>query len=229
MPQVIALNDIVLNVSIPLHLPSTTLQPSTIGIGRLYAFIGTQLAAVSVFRSQKSGASRLSVIAIKHDQIAELFLTHKEAIVDFLLRKVKCPDAAQDLSQETYLRLLGKDSLTHTDNLPGYLFRTAERLSIDFIRHHQRSGAKTQELDDELTCPLMQPEDFAILSQQCERLLQAIASLPRQCRHILLLRKIDELTYAQIAGKLGISEKTVQRQLVKAMLHCHHMLIGTQH
>lgn len=170
----------------------------------------------------------MSVIAIQHDQIAELFLQHKEAIVDFLMQKVKCPDAAQDLSQETYLRLLGKDSLAHTDNLSGYLFRTAERLSIDFIRHHQRSGAKTQGLDDELTCPLMQPEDFAILSQQCERLLLAIANLPRQCRHILLLRKIDELTYAQIAGQLGISEKTVQRQLVKAMLHCHQILIDPQ-
>lgn len=171
----------------------------------------------------------MSVIAIPHDQIAELFLHHKEAIVEFLMQKVKCPDTAQDLSQETYLRLLGKNGLAHSDNLAGYLFRTAERLSIDFIRHHQRSTAKTQGLDDELTCPLMQPEDCAILSQQCERLLQAIASLPRQCRHILLLRKIDELTYGQIAGKLGISEKTVQRQLVKAMLHCHQMLIDPQH
>jgi RNA polymerase sigma factor (sigma-70 family) len=171
----------------------------------------------------------LSAIALQHDQIAELFLRHKEAIVDFLIQKVKCPDTAQDLSQEAYLRLLGKDGLTHTDNLPGYLFRTAERLSIDFIRHHQRSGAKTQALDDELTCPLIQPEDFAILSQQCELLLQAIASLPRQCRHILLLRKIDELSYAQIAGQLGISEKTVQRQLVKAMLHCHQLLIDPQY
>lgn len=171
----------------------------------------------------------MSVIAIQHDQIAELFLNHKEAIVDFLLPKVKCPDTAQDISQEAYLRLLGKNSLTHTENLTGYLFRTAERLSIDYIRRHQRSSAKTQTLDDELACPLMQPEDFAILSQQCERLLLAIASLPRQCRHILLLRKIDELSYAQIAGQLSISEKTVQRQLVKAMLHCHQMLIDPQY
>ncbi|AMK76010.1 MULTISPECIES: RNA polymerase sigma factor [Methylomonas] len=171
----------------------------------------------------------MSVIAIQHDQIAELFLNHKEAIVDFLIQKVKCPDTAQDLSQETYLRLLRKDSLAHTENLTGYLFRTAERLSIDFIRQHQRSGAKAQTLDDELACPHIQPEDFAILSQQCERLLLAIASLPRQCRHILLLRKIDELSYAQVAEQLGISEKTVQRQLVKAMLHCHQMLNDPQH
>ncbi len=170
----------------------------------------------------------MSAIAIHHDQIAELFREHKESIVNFLLQKVKCPDTAQDLSQETYLRLLRKDDLAHTDNLSGYLFRTAERLSIDFIRQHQRTAAKSQMLDDELLCPRIQPEDFAILSQQCERLLHAIAGLSSQCRHILLLRKIDELSYTEIAGQLGISEKTVQRQLVKAMLRCHQMLIDPQ-
>lgn len=163
----------------------------------------------------------MSATTIPHDQIAELFRDHKDAIVDFLLQKVRCPDTAQDLSQETYLRLLRKESLTHTDNLTGYLFRTAERLSIDFIRHHQRSSANTQILDEALPCPLVRPEDHAMLRQQCEHLLQAIASLSKPCREILLLRKIDELSYAEIAKELRISEKTVQRQLVKAMLHLH--------
>lgn len=162
--------------------------------------------------------------AVHHDQIADLFLSHRDTIVNFLIQKVKCPDTAQDLSQEAYLRLLRIDSLAHTDNLTGYLFRTAERLSIDFIRHHQRTAAHAQPLDDELACPKRQPDECAILRQQCEALLQAIASLPSQCRHILLLRKIDELSYADIATQLGISEKTVQRQLVKAMLRCHQML-----
>ncbi|OQW73714.1 MAG: RNA polymerase subunit sigma-24 [Proteobacteria bacterium ST_bin11] len=170
----------------------------------------------------------MSVIAIQHDQIAELFLNHKESIVDFLIQRVKCPDTAQDLSQEAYLRLLDKGELSHTDNLAGYLFRIAERLSIDFIRQRQRSIAKTQALDDELTCPLMQPEDSAVLSQQCERLLRAIASLSKRCRLILLLRKIDGLSYAQIAEHLNISEKTVQRELVKGMLHCHQLLSDAQ-
>jgi RNA polymerase sigma factor (sigma-70 family) len=45
--------------------------------------------------------------------------------------------------------------------------------------------------------------------------------MPRKYRDVFLLRKIDELSYADIALKMGISEKTVQRRLVKAMLHCH--------
>ncbi|ANE56894.1 RNA polymerase sigma factor [Methylomonas sp. DH-1] len=163
----------------------------------------------------------MSAAAIPADQIAALFRDHKEAIVHFLLQRVKCPDTAQDLSQETYLRLLRKDGLAHSDNLSGYLFRTAERLAIDFVRQRQRLSARLEALPDDALCPLPQPEYAAIVNQRYRRLLDAIAALPAQCRHILLLRKIDELGYREIAEQLGISEKTVQRQLVKAMLHCH--------
>lgn len=163
----------------------------------------------------------MTSVSIDRDQVSELFLTHRDAIVRLLLHKVRCPDAAQDLSQEAYLRLLRKDCVAHDDNLTGYLFRTAERLAIDFLRYDLRVGSRAVPLDEELECPLIQPEALTILRQQCELLLDAIASLPAACRDVLLLRKIDELSYAEIASRLVISEKTVQRHLVKAMLHLH--------
>jgi RNA polymerase sigma-70 factor (ECF subfamily) len=94
------------------------------------------------------------------------------------------------------------------------------------LRYDKRIGNYLSPLDDTLEweCPKPHPEAMIILRQQCELLLDAIAALPVQCRHVFLLRKIDELSYAQIAGKLAISEKTVQRHLVKAMLHCHRRL-----
>jgi RNA polymerase sigma-70 factor (ECF subfamily) len=160
-------------------------------------------------------------ISIHHHQIALLFQNHQQAITAYLQHKVQCPDAAEDLSQEAYLRLLRKDALQHNDNLTGYLFKIAERLAIDFLRQHNR---RSVELDEALECPNLQPEALLILREQCRLLLQAIASLPKQTRCVFLLRKIDELSYADIAQKLGISEKTVQRHLVKAMLHCHKRL-----
>lgn len=166
----------------------------------------------------------MSAMSIDHDQISRLFTDHRKDIIAFLIRRVACPETAQDLSQETYIRLLRQESLPHADNLTGYLYRTAERLAIDFLRHHQRTASNALPLDEELECPNLHPEPLAILRQQCEILLDAIASLPNQCRQVFLLRKIDELSYAEIAARLAISEKTVQRQLVKAMLHCHSRL-----
>lgn len=169
----------------------------------------------------------MSSVSFHQQQISRLFLNHREELVDFLVERVRCPHVAQDLSQEIYLRLLRIDHLAHAENLLGYLFRTAERLAIDFLRYDQRMTLKHEELNEHLVCPVTQPEAITILREQCQALLAALTSLPEQVRTILLLRKIDELTYAEIAAQLHISEKTVQRQLVKAMLHCHQHLART--
>lgn len=159
--------------------------------------------------------------AITYEQVFDLFRDHRDALVAFLLKRVQCAETASDLSQETYLRLLRKDTVPHADNLTAYLYRTAERLAIDFLRQNKRRAEGYVPLDDELPCPKLLPEDLAVLREQCEILLDAIASLPKVCRHVLLLRRVDELSYGEIAARLGISEKTVQRHLVKAMMHCH--------
>ena len=162
--------------------------------------------------------------ALDHEAISRLFVNHRAAIVNFLMHRVQCLDTAQDLSQETYLRLMRLEALPHADNLTGYLFRTAERLAIDFMRQRQRSLLRLAPLDEAIECAALQPDELAILRQQCELLLDAIARLPKLCRHVFLLRKIDELSYSEIAAQLGVSEKTVQRHLVKAMLHCHSLM-----
>ncbi|OAI11866.1 MULTISPECIES: RNA polymerase sigma factor [Methylomonas] len=169
----------------------------------------------------------MTAITLHQQQIVELFRDHRDTVVAYLLQRVNCPDTAQDLSQETYLRLLRKHELSHDENLTGYLFRTAERLAIDFVRQNRRREMRETIIDETVPCPAKQPDESAMLGQQCQRLLQAIAGLPGQCRHIFLLRKFDELSYHDIAKQLGISEKTVQRQLVKAMLRCHQALLET--
>lgn len=160
---------------------------------------------------------------ISHDVILHLFRDHREAVVGFLFNRVRCPDVAQDLSQEAYLRLLRKSGVAHDDNLAGYLFRIAERLAIDYLRSSQRAFV-SEPLDENIVSPQPEPGDLALLREQCELLLDAITSLPKRVRAVFLLRKIDELSYSEIASRLGISEKTVQRHLVKAMLHCHRRL-----
>jgi RNA polymerase sigma factor (sigma-70 family) len=166
----------------------------------------------------------MSGTVFEHSVVNSLFCEHRNCLLRYLLQRVRCPDTAEDLSQEAYLRLLRQERIPRAGNLTAYLFKTAERLAIDFLRYDQRVAARLAVLDETLECPHVQPEELAILRQQCELLLQAIAALPEQCRHVFLLRKIDELSYGEIAQQLGISEKTVQRYLVKAILHCHRRL-----
>jgi RNA polymerase sigma factor (sigma-70 family) len=162
-----------------------------------------------------------SFTSLTHNQIAQLFQAHEKALSQFLTNRVRCPETARDLCQETYLRLLRDNAVTHDENLCGFLFRIADRLAINYLKWQNLPRNNGIPLDENLVCSNHLPDELTALRQQCERLLYAINSLPGKYRDVFLLRKIDELSYADIALKLGISEKTVQRHLVKAMLHCH--------
>ena len=161
---------------------------------------------------------------IDDQAVAQLFKNHKDDLLKFLVQRVQCIDTAQDLSQESYLRLIRQNTLQHDDNLAGYLFKIAERLSVDFIRQNHRLQNRLLPLDEAIPCPNLETEELLILRQRCEILLGAIDLMPTRMRTIFLLRKIDELTYSQIAEKLSISEKTVQRHLVDAMIYCYERL-----
>ena len=63
------------------------------------------------------------------------------------------------------------------------------------------------------------------LHQQCQQVLDAYLSLPANYQAVFVLRKMDELSYSDIAVKLNISEKTVQRYLVAIMLHFHQAML----
>lgn len=163
----------------------------------------------------------MPTLTLSHDQITRLFQDHRVALTQFLMNRIRCPETAQDLCQETYLRLLREGAVTHDENLSGFLFRVADRLAINYLKWQQLAKNNGAPLHDDLVCPSYRPDEITALRQQCEILLKAIHALPHKYRNVFLLRKIDELSYTDIALKLSISEKTVQRYLVKAMLHCH--------
>lgn len=145
---------------------------------------------------------------------------YQSQLISRITRLVGCRETAADLAQEAYIRLLGHRDLSNILSLSAYLFRIGHNLAMD----HQRDPANKIEyllLDETLPCPLLQPHEIVSLRQQCRLLLDTIASMPQGCRDVFLLRKIDGLSYSEISIRLNISEKTVQRRLVQAMLRCH--------
>jgi RNA polymerase sigma-70 factor (ECF subfamily) len=150
----------------------------------------------------------------------DLYKKHRSRLINSIARLIGCRETAADLAQEAYLRMLVQGNETCIIHPEAYLFRVGHNLAID----HQRnpfSSADFVPLNEELPCALPQPDELAFLRQQCENLLDAILSMPAACREVFLLRKIDGLGYSEIAARLAISEKTVQRRLVQSMLHCN--------
>ncbi|MFT3813403.1 MAG: sigma-70 family RNA polymerase sigma factor [Acidovorax sp.] len=151
-------------------------------------------------------------------------------LLNFLSRAVRDRDAAADLAQESYARVLAAQQAGRpVRDARALLYHTARNLVID---RHRRAAARAAtgeapSLDDEgaglgdLAGPQSQEPDAILASREgLAAVIATIDQLPPRCREAFILYKFDGLTYAEIAERMGISPRTVEMQLQIAMQAC---------
>jgi len=158
----------------------------------------------------------------RHDLLNSLFRHHSKELLTFAGWRVG-DFAAEDLVQETYLRLLQHPEPSSIINPRAYLYKVAANLGFDYHRKDsvRSKHSETDEVEaDELISPLPGPEalmEGELLLRNC---LAALKTLPEVYRHVFLLNRIDGLTHAEIADALQLPRRTVERYCAKALAHC---------
>ncbi len=155
------------------------------------------------------------------DFVGSLFQQHGRELLGFLRTRLKAQEV-EDVAQRTYLRLLQHPNPDEIRDPEAYLFRTASNVAIDYMRERQ-VRIRDIEPDTELDAVISSaPEPDEILEGELnlKQFLTVLDSLPPLCQHAFLLNRVDGLTHAQIAKRLGISKKTVERYIIKAFQKC---------
>lgn len=133
----------------------------------------------------------------------------------FALRFTEQVEDAEDVVQQAFADVWDKNSRNETfSNLKSYLYQAVRNRSLTLVA----SGATRMSVSE----PLPDLEDTSEEEQICRaerdaRLWTAIDGLPPERRKIFLLSKRDGLKYQEIAEELGISVKTVENQMGKAL------------
>ncbi len=126
------------------------------------------------------------------------------------------PDEAEDLVQNTFVILWEKrQHIVIESSLKAYLYKAVYNHCLNKVKHlqvRQQHREYTLNHSDELASGL--PLGLHELQTQIERALQ---KLPEQCGKIFNMSRYDELKYQEIADILGISIKTVENQMGKAL------------
>jgi len=138
----------------------------------------------------------------------------------YLARMLGNHDDAQDVAHDAYARVYQAMSAKWPDHPEAFLFTTAKRLALNQIK--RRQIAPTQSLGHSNIiefAPANTPgvEHLVMAREEWFRLEAAIASLPAGCRQVLLLRKVEQLSHAEIATTLGIAVSTVEKQHARAL------------
>lgn len=154
--------------------------------------------------------------------IEHLFHAHRHELTRSLYRMVRCEQAAADLAQETYMRLVSLAQTTSVTYPRALLFRTATNLAIDYLRKGKTERCTGETLDCAMDIPSAAPSaELAVLDKQRLHLfLCAIDTLPPRCREAFLLHRVQECSYRDIAVRLSISESAVEKLIMRALLHC---------
>lgn len=159
--------------------------------------------------------------------ITDLYSEHHGWLFAWLRRKLGCRHNAADVAQDTFARILqARESVTSIREPRAYLSTTAKRLIIDQSRRKQIENAYLQELL--LTADALEgyqsPEHILTTLEALEQIAFVLEGLPEKVRQSFVLYYLDDLTQSAVARQLNLSERTVRKYLIQALLHCSHSL-----
>lgn len=145
-----------------------------------------------------------------------------------LARRVS-PDKAADLVQAAFARMLGlgPDRLDRLEQPQAYLHRVADNLANDDARSGKRRGERLHlDVDD---CEIGGGDPHVALEARdmLRRIEAAISLLPDRTREIFMAHRFEDLTYPEIAERLGLSVKTIEKHISSALRELHRSLDST--
>ena len=159
-------------------------------------------------RARRSGAA-----SAQHRQLELAFRTHAGWLRRALRRRFG-PEAAEDLSQEAFRRLSGVGGpIAHPRALLMTIATNAARQLFRQRRRHAPDAAAWVELDEEASWQAQEQDSKVLLKQ-------LILALPSGLQDVFVLHRFEGLTYPEIAQRLGISTKTVEWRMSKALEIC---------
>ena len=159
--------------------------------------------------------------------ISDLYCEHHGWLFGWLRRKLGCAQNAADLTQDTFTRILkARESVATLREPRAFLSTTARRLIIDQARRKQIENAYLKELA--LTAEALEgfqsPEHILTTLEALEQIAFILEGMHDKARQAFVLYYLDGLTQTEIARQLALSDRTVRKYLIQALLHCSHSL-----
>ena len=157
------------------------------------------------------------------ETFATLFADSREALQRYIRRFVGSTETAKEIVQEAFLRTYRQGESVHT--LRAFLFSTARNLAANEYRHQRTVERNAQGEMAASGVESGDPLEAEILRDERNRLIQeAIDRLPLQCRAAFTLRVFHQCCYKEIAERLGISVKTVEKHIARGLKDTHSYL-----
>jgi RNA polymerase sigma-70 factor (ECF subfamily) len=154
----------------------------------------------------------------------KLFMTYCQPLINFARRFIRDTSTAENIVQDVFLEIwINRSRLDPSLKIKSYLYTAVKNQALKQIRHDhvvQRSAKDLKSFD----IPIKTPQDELDIKEMNTRFHQAVEELPEKCRIIFSMNRFDQCTYSEIAEILGITVKTVETQMGRALKFLRHRL-----
>lgn len=144
------------------------------------------------------------------------FDNYQEQIKNYVYYKSRNLALAEDLVQEVFITLWTKRASIKKDTLLSYLYKIANNLFLNEIKH--RKVVSDYEFNYDGSGITNQDPEYLLEEKEFEKkLFSIINSIPEKSKTVFLMNRIDKLSYTDIAERLNISSKAVEKRMQKAL------------
>ncbi|WP_072377042.1 sigma-70 family RNA polymerase sigma factor [Hyphomicrobium sp. NDB2Meth4] len=154
-----------------------------------------------------------------------LFRVYHRELGSFAYGRLRDREAASDVVQDAFVRYIAhtRQAAAVPEAPRFFLWRIASNLILDFGRRERRRGHQAA-IDDaavaEIADPAPSPEHQLAARQEYRILVRALGELSANQRAALVMNRVDQMTHAEIARRLGVSPSMVNKYIMRALTHC---------
>lgn len=135
---------------------------------------------------------------------------------------------AEDLVQETWLRVASQPASDEVRNPGAYLYRLCSNVMLDRLRQERSRAVRDTEwrrvnrtvaTSGEEVCEGVPADEALIARDRLRRLRAALADLPEPVQRTFRMHKLEGLSYGEVAVRLGVSRSLVEKHMMRALKH----------
>lgn len=159
--------------------------------------------------------------------LVEAFLARRAALQQYFARRVGDAEA-EDLVQEIYVRVAGLSEAAEIHSPAGYLYRLGNNIMLDRLRQNKSRAARDHAWRDsthvitptgEDVSDTVAADDALIARDQIRRMEAALAELPEGVQRSFRLHKLEGLSHAEVAERMGVSRSLIEKHMMRALRH----------
>jgi len=184
--------------------------------------LGAALLIEPLYRAEGMELENESIgtLLAQKDEAAfeQVFKNHFKRLHAYAFTILRDEIQAEEMVQQVFFKLWERnENLSLTGSVSSYLYRAVHNESLNYIKHQKVRSNHQLNVAYSMKNEVEHPAKKIMAGELEKKIHSALNELPEQCRTIFQMSRFDELKYREIADKLGISVKTVESQMSKAL------------